>query len=151
MTTPFENIRREFRENGVLPESYRAVLSETIANSNDDGQLEEAIHFFTYSYPLDSRVYAKCFDLIYEDRNDQLTAMCIRGIYTYWAEDDPELSSIIFERILDSSFDERFEENQAVLTAFNKGSFSDRAAEMRSHLEKFVIWGKLNGFDLELN
>ena len=146
----FEAIRREFREIGKLPERYRTVLSDIIAESSDDGQLHEAIHFFSYSYPLDSQVYRKCFDLICADRNDQLTAICIKAIYTFWAEDDPKLSAIIFGRILESSFDERFEENQAVLTAYNKGGFSDYATEMRNHLERFVAWGKLNGFDLEI-
>ncbi len=148
MALNFDLIRQKFRQGEDLTSVEADQLKRLIIDSEDIWLLSEAIYFYCYLFPFEDGVHKKCISCLERGESDELSAICVKGVFTFWGAGTNELALQIFDRISVSSFDERFEENQAVLKAYKDGDFLKGNLQVQNHLAEFVKWGQANGYDL---
>lgn len=139
-------IERRFGSGNSLTDIDRLFLESLIHTSDDVVELSRAIYLHSYFFKCDESILHKLTEFLELDLSDELSAMCIKAIYTRWNSGSERLSKMLAERVQGDSLDTRFEINQAILTAFDDGDFPDTIVGLKEHLENFVSWGRLNGF-----
>lgn len=141
-------ITEKIRRGIDISESEKICLKNLIVSSGRSDLLSKALYIYSYNFSVDDDVMSLCYKFYESDISDELSSICAEVALLIWRVDCKALELLALERLSQELYEDRFEEYQTILRAYNSGSLRYIDELSRRHLLNFVSWGLAEGYSL---